>query len=111
MNLIGYRDYCVISRIVGKDEWDNSVRQTVYEGSCLYEEGGVSYSNQLVTRRPTFYIPEWTSELIYINDFVEITTETGRVISGVIRTVRDIHLASIVQRKLTRVELKQAKED
>lgn len=111
MNLIGYRDYCVISRTVGKDEWDNPIRSTIYEGACLYEEGGVTYASQLVTRRPTFYIPEWTSELIYINDFVEITTETGRVISGVIRTVRDIHLASIVQRKLTRVELKQAKED
>lgn len=111
MNLIGYRDHCVISRTTGKDEWDNPVRTVIYDGACLYEEGGVSFSNQIVTRRPTFYIPDQAADLIYINDHVEITTETGRLVSGVVRIVRDIHLASIVQRKMTRIELKQAKED
>lgn len=111
MNLIGYRDRCTVSRVTGKDEWDNAVLTPIYEGICLYEEGGVSYSNQLVTRRPTVYIPEWTADLIYINDHVSIETETGRVIEAVVRSVRDIHLASIVQRKMTRIELKQAKEE
>lgn len=111
MNLIGYRDYCVISRITGKDEWDNSILTPIYEGNCLYEEGGVSYSNQLVTRKPSLFIPDWTSDLIFINDHVAVTTESGRKIEAVVRNVRDINLATIVERKLTRIELKQAKED
>lgn len=111
MNLIGYRDHCVISRVTGKDEWDNSILTTVYEGPCIYEEGGVSYSNQLVTRKPSLYVPDWTEDLIFINDHVTVTTESGRQIVAVVRNVRDIHLAVIVQRKMTRIELKQAKED
>lgn len=111
MNLIGYRDHCVISRTTGKNEWDNPTRTVIYEGACLYEEGRVSLSNQIIVKNPTFYIPEKTADLVYINDYAEITTENGRVISGVVENVRDIHLASIVQRKMTRIELKQAKED
>lgn len=111
MGLISYRDYCTISRITGKDEWDNSILTPVYEGNCLYEEGNSSYYYSFVTRQPTLFIPEWISDLIQINDAVTVTTEAGREISGVVKIVRDIHLSSIAQKKFTRIEIKQAQGD
>lgn len=111
MNLISYRDYCQISRITGKDEWDNSILSPIYEGPCLYEEGTSSYYFSFVTRQPVLFIPEWLSELVQINDSVKITTEAGREINGVVKIVRDINLSSIVEKKLTRVEIKQAQGD
>ena len=111
MGLVSYKDYCAISRVTGKDEWDNPTLATIYEGNCLYEEKNTSYNLSFVTRQPTLFIPEWLSDIIQINDHVVVTTENGREISGVVSIIRDIHLSSIVQKKFTRIEIKQAQGD
>ena len=111
MKFIDFRDQCVIARETGeKDEWDNPVRETIYEGECLYEEGGTSYSRIFTTRTPTLFIPGVDVQ-IRINDYVTITTEFGREISSIVKIVRDINMPWRTGVKVTRIELKQAQGD
>lgn len=108
MQFIDFRDRCLISRATGqKDEWDNLVRETIYEGECLYEEGGSGYSRSIITRTPTLFLPE-NNILVMINDAVEVTTEKGRVIKAVVEIVRDVNMPWRANVKVTRIELKQA---
>ncbi len=111
MQFIEFRDTCIIQRLTGqKDEWDNLERETVYEGPCLFEEGGQTYSRSIITRNPTVYLPE-NEILIQINDSVSITTEFGREINAVVKVVRDINMPWRTNVKVTRIELKQAQGD
>lgn len=114
MKFIEFRDRCVIEREVKdengqaiRDEWDNPVRETIYEGECLYEEGGTSYSRIFVTRTPTLFIPGVDVQ-IRINDYVTITTEFNREIQSIVKIVRDINMPWRTNVKVTRIELKQA---
>lgn len=107
MEFIGFRDTCLIQRTIGKDEWDNPIRSTVYSGECLYEEGGTGYSRSIITRSPTIYIPGVDVQ-VNINDAVKVTTEYGREIEAVVRIVRDINMPWRVNIQMTRIELKQA---
>lgn len=117
MKFIEFRDQCVIERQVKdengkpvKDEWDNPVRETIYDGECLYEEGGTSYTRIFTTRNPTLFIPGVDVQ-IRINDYVTITTEFGREIQSIVKIVRDINMPWRTGVKLTRIELKQAQGD
>ena len=108
MQFIGFRDTCVISRETGeKDEWDNPIRTTVYNGECLYEEGGTGYSRSIITRAPTIFLPE-NDVLIQINDAVTVVTEMGREIKAIARIVRDVNMPWRTNIRVTRIELKQA---
>ena len=112
MEFIRYRDTCVINRDTGnRDEWDNPVNPiTMYEGECLYEEGGTGYSRSIITRAPTVFIPGNHSD-ITINDAITVNTEAGREIKGVVRIVRDINMDWRAGVECTRIELKQAQGD
>lgn len=111
MNFIEFRDACVITRDNGRDEWDNPVNPSViYEGPCLYEEGGTSYTRIFTTRNPTIFLPDVDTQ-VQINDAVEIETEFGRKIKSVVKIVRDINMPWRTNVKLTRIELKQAQGD
>ena len=112
MEFIRYRDTCVITRDTGnRDEWDNPVNPiTMYEGECLYEEGGTGYSRSIITRAPTVFIPGNHSD-ITINDAITVNTEAGREIKGVVRIVRDINMDWRAGVECTRIELKQAQGD
>ena len=112
MEFIRYRDTCVITRDTGnRDEWDNPVNPiTMYEGECLYEEGGTGYSRSIITRAPTIFIPGNHSD-IKINDAITVNTEAGREIKGVVRIVRDINMDWRAGVECTRIELKQAQGD
>lgn len=108
MKFIDFRDTCVIARATGeKDEWDNLVRDTIYSGECLYEEGGSGYSRSIITRAPTIFIPGVDVQ-VQINDAVTVTTEFGREIKSVVKVVRDINMPWRTGVKVTRIELKQA---
>ena len=107
MEFIDFRDKCLIERTTGKDEWDNPVRDTIYSGECLYEEGGSGYARSIITRTPTIYIPG-VSVQIQINDYVTIVTEFGREIKAVAQTIRDVNMAWRANIQMTRIELKQA---
>lgn len=110
MRLISFRDNCVISRQTGKDEWDNPIRQDVYSGECLYEEGGSGYARSIITRTPTVYLPS-VDVLVAINDHIEIVTEFGREIKGTAAQVRDVNLPWRAGLKCTRIEIKQGQGD
>lgn len=108
MKFIEFRDTCVIERGGEKDEWDNPIdRELVYDGPCLYEEGGSGYSRSIITRSPTVYIPGVDVQ-VRINDAVTITTEFEREIRSVVRIVRDINMPWRTGVKITKIELKQA---
>lgn len=109
MNFIEFRDDCVITRDTGiRDDWDNPVNpELIYEGECLYEEGGTGYARSIITRNPTIFIPGVDVQ-IRINDSVTITTEFGREIKSVVSIVRDINMPWRAGIQITRVELKQA---
>lgn len=107
MEFIGFRDTCLIERTTGKDEWDNAIRDTVYSGECLYEEGGTGYARSIITRSPTVFLPG-VDVLVQINDYVTITTEFGREIRAIVETVRDINMPWRTNVQITRIELKQA---
>lgn len=109
MEFIRYRDNCVITRDTGnRDEWDNPINPTLlYEGECLYEEGGTGYSRSIITRAPTLFIPGNHSD-ITINDSVTVNTEAGRTITGIVEIARDINMDWRAGIECTRIELKQA---
>jgi len=112
MRFIDFRDTCVITRDNGnKDEWDNSISPTlIYDGECLYEEGGSGFSRSIITRAPTLFIPGVDVQ-VQINDAVSVTTEFGREINSVVKIVRDINMPWRTGVKVTRIELKQAQGD
>lgn len=111
MQFIDFRDTCVIRRETGqKDQWDNPVRETIYEGECLYEEGGTGFSRSIITRSPTVFIPG-VDVRIMINDYVEVTTEFGRELKSIVKIVRDINMPWRSGVKITKIELKQAQGD
>ena len=108
MQLISFRDTCVIERGTGtRDEWDNPVRTTIYAGECLYEEAGTGYSRSIITRAPSVYLPS-NDVMVMINDHVTINTEQGRVLEGNVESVRDINLPWRANIRCTKIELKQA---
>jgi len=114
MKFIEFRDHCVIRREVKnesgqtvKDEWDNPVRELIYDGPCLYEEGGAGFSRSIITRSPTIFIPGVDIQ-IRINDAVTVVTEFNREIKSIVRIVRDINMAWRTNVKVTKIELKQA---
>lgn len=105
--LTDYTDTCVIERETGEyDKYDNPVKEKVYEGACLYEEGGQSYSSRIIVKNPLLILPT-NDVLIYINDVVTVTTFKGRVIKSLVENVRDIAMKYRPE-EITRIELKQA---
>ena len=109
MKFIEFRDHCVITRDNGeRDEWDNPVNpEVIYDGPCLYEEGGTSYMRIFTTRNPTIFLPGVTVQ-VCINDGVLITTEFDREIKSVVKIVRDVNMPWRTNVQVTRIELKQA---
>ena len=111
MKFIDFRDKCLIARATGeKDEWDNDVRDVVYEGACLFEEGGTGYSRSIITRAPSVYLPGVDVQVL-INDYIEIETEFGRKILAIAKSVRDINMPWRTNVQITKIELKQAQGD
>lgn len=112
MQFIEFRDSCVITRDNGgRDEWDNPIDpETVYDGECLYEEGGSSYTRAFTLRNPTVFLPGVDVQ-VNINDAITITTEFGREIKSIVKIVRDVNMPWRTNVKVTRIELKQAQGD
>lgn len=114
MKFIEFSDTCVIERTTGMDEWDNPIRESIYEGECLYQEGGgyAYWYSPVFTRTPTLFLPGGHDELIHINDSVKVTTAAGREIESTVKVARDIALGRVSDKMLvTRLELKQAQGD
>jgi hypothetical protein len=112
MQFIDFRDHCVITRDNGgRDEWDNPLDpETIYDGPCLYEEGGTSYTRVFTVRNPAVFLPGVDVQ-VRINDAVTVTTEFDREIKSIVKIVRDINMPWRTNVKITRIELKQAQGD
>lgn len=111
MQLVDFRDTCIIRRSTGaRDEWDNAVKDLIYEGECLYEEAGTSYAGTMTIKTPTVFLPGDDLQ-IAINDAIEIVTEQGRTITAIVDVVRDINMPWRSNIKCTRIELKQGQGD
>lgn len=109
LEFITFRDHCVITRDNGgKDSWDNKVNpEVIYDGPCIYQEGGTSFTRIFTTRNPTVYIPG-VEDKVKINDAIVVTTEFDREIKSIVKIVRDINLPWRENVLVTRIELKQA---
>ena len=108
MQLIDFRDTCKISRDTGKkDEYGNFAKEIIYEGPCLYQEGGQVMSYSITTRNPSLFLPG-NNALVEINDSVTVKTETGRVIQSLVQVARDVRLRLMKHLDVTKIELKQA---
>lgn len=110
MQLISFNDTCKISRKTGKkDEYGNFIEDIIYEGPCVYQEGGQMVTAGMVTLNPVLYLPI-NDAIIEINDSVEVNTESGRLIKSLAKVVRDVRMRAKKHLDITRIELKQATE-
>lgn len=112
LEFISFNDHCTITRDNGgRDEWDNPVNpEVIYDGPCLYEEGGTSYTRIFTMRNPTVFLPS-NDAIVNINDAISITTERGREIESIVKIVRDVNMLWRENVRVTRIELKQAQGD
>lgn len=110
MILIKFQDTCVIERPTGQtDEWDNPVMDTIYEGACLFQEGGNSYIPPAIVKSAAVYLPS-NDVLINVNDIITITTLSERVVKSSAATVRDIRFSSVDNHEYTFIGLKHSKD-
>jgi hypothetical protein len=101
--MIEFKDKCKITRATGKvDKHDELIVEVIYEGACLYEEGGASAS-RLITLNPLLFLPT-NKVLVETNDIVDIVTSFGRKRNSLVRIARDIRTREL---SITRLELKQ----
>lgn len=104
MRLIQFNDTCVIERRTGKDQYDNPVVETVYEGNCLYQEESVIVSQGVTIYRATLYIQGRID--VQANDLVKVTDIYGHKVTSVIGDI-DIVTMPITKEVISRIELKQ----
>lgn len=108
--LIDFLDTCVITRLTGeKDEWDEEVTSEIYSGPCLYAESHIASPEGLIIHASEVFI-ESNDVLIYPNDKIDVTTQTGRTFSSVIGEVRDVRLTHITRLHYTKMVLTQTQE-
>lgn len=109
MQLIRFEDTCVIKSNLGEyDEYDNPIQEVVYEGECCYQEGGYTNAQRMFMRNPIVFLPS-VSTLVNANDVATIKTKFGRELSAIVNIPREVELP-ITRQRVTRLELKQAKE-
>lgn len=107
MARIIFDDYCEIKRVGdGYDEYDNPIQEVIYSGECHYQERSRASFSQVITLSPLLFIPR-EGVLAEINDFVEITTRTGRKRKALVDVARDIDMPLSNLPSMTRLELKQ----
>ena len=107
MRNIKFEDKCIIKRNTGEyDEYDNPIQSTIYDGVCVYVEGGYSQSQNIFTRNPLVFLPT-ISTLCEINDSISIETKFGRLQKAIIARPREVELP-MTKERFTRLELKQA---
>lgn len=104
MKLIRFEDSCIIERKDGKDKYDNSIVDVIFEGKCLYQEDSTFTAQGMVVNRASLFIKGEVGAKI--NDFVNIRTKNIDEIATVIEDV-DIITLPITGNIITRISLKQ----
>jgi hypothetical protein len=106
MRNIKFEDKCIVSRIVGTNEYDEEVTLVIYNGKCTYVESSYSQPQNIMTRSPLVFLPELV--LCEVNDSVEVTTKFGRKYQAIIARPREVVLP-MTRETLTKLELKQTR--
>lgn len=113
MELIHFDDHCEIIRNITDDGgnidldyYDEPVEaETIYSGKCCYQSGGQTYQSVSV-RNDAVYLPG-NAVMVMEGDTVKIRAKSGRLRTGIVKTVRDIELP-LTHALYTKIELKQS---
>lgn len=107
MSDLSYRDHCIITRSTGEvDEYDNLVSEEVYNGECDFQPGGQT-ALSIITHNDMVYLPRQV--MVYENDSIAVTTQTGRKREGVVKLANDLGL-DLTGDWVTEIEIKQSTE-
>lgn len=107
MSYLSYRDHCVITRSTGEvDEYDNLVSEEIYNGECDFQPGGQT-ALSIITHNDVVYLPRQV--MVYENDSIAVTTQTGRKREGVVKLANDLGL-DLTGDWVTEIEIKQSTE-
>ena len=107
MSDLSYRDHCIITRSTGEvDEYDNLVSEEIYNGECDFQPGGQT-ALSIITHNDVVYLPRQV--MVYENDSIAVTTQTGRKREGVVKLANDLGL-DITGDWVTEIEIKQSTE-
>lgn len=107
MSYLSYRDHCVITRSTGEvDEYDNLVSEEIYNGECDFQPGGQT-ALSIITHNDVVYLPRQV--MVYENDSIIVTTQTGRKREGVVKLANDLGL-DLTGDWVTEIEIKQSTE-
>ncbi len=107
MSDLSYRDHCVITRSTGEvDECDNLVSEEIYNGECDFQPGGQT-ALSIITHNDVVYLPRQV--MVYENDSIVVTTQTGRKREGVVKLANDLGL-DLTGDWVTEIEIKQSTE-
>lgn len=107
MSDLSYRDHCVITRSTGEvDPYDNLVSEEIYNGECDFQPGGQT-ALSIITHNDVVYLPHQV--MVYENDSIAVTTQTGRKREGVVKLANDLGL-DLTGDWVTEIEIKQSTE-
>lgn len=107
MSDLSYRDHCVITRSTGEvDEYDNLVSEEIYNGECDFQPGWQT-ALSIITHNDVVYLPRQV--MVYENDSIAVTTQTGRKREGVVKLANDLGL-DLTGDWVTEIEIKQSTE-
>ena len=107
MSYLSYRDHCIITRSTGEvDEYDNLVSEEIYNGECDFQPGGQT-ALSIITHNDMVYLPRQV--MVYENDSIAVTTQTGRKREGVVKLANDLGL-DLTGDWVTEIEIKQSTE-
>lgn len=107
MSYLSYRDHCIITRSTGEvDEYDNLVSEEIYNGECDFQPGGQT-AFSIITHNDVVYLPHQV--MVYENDNIAVTTQTGRKREGVVKLANDLGF-DITGDWVTEIEIKQSTE-
>ena len=107
MSDLSYRDHCIITRSTGEvDEYDNLVSEEIYNGECDFQPGGQT-ALSIITHNDVVYLPRQV--MVYENDSIAVTTQTGRKCEGVVKLANDLGL-DLTGDWVTEIEIKQSTE-
>lgn len=107
MSYLSYRDHCIIMRSTGEvDEYDNLVSEEIYNGECDFQPGGQT-ALSIITHNDVVYLPRQV--MVYENDSIAVTTQTGRKREGVVKLANDLGL-DLTGDWVTEIEIKQSTE-
>lgn len=107
MSYLSYRDHCIITRSTGEvDEYDNLISEEIYNGECDFQPGGQT-ALSIITHNDVVYLPRQV--MVYENDSIAVTTQTGRKREGVVKLANDLGL-DLTGDWVTEIEIKQSTE-